>query len=230
VLGCAEPRQPGAQAAQERLQAAVAQGAVERSPRREAEPAEGLGRAEEHPGGRRRGHAVRTGDQHAGGGAHAQSEGKLAQSHHRDEQGNRVEQRSLHADRVEQKPVARDLREDGHEHEADEAVARLKRAHHREALPEPAPFRHGKAAQAHTHADGDGQADQRQPPGQAERPDQRERRQRGKDRLDDRDEDSTDIWVKGLRTNLFPSEAAGVYGLGLERVLFEDVPLVVELS
>jgi transposase len=59
---------------------------------------------------------------------------------------------------------------------------------------------------------------------------ERERRQRGKDRLDDRDEDSTDIWVKGLRTNLFPSEAAGVYGLGLERVLFEDVPLVVELS
>ena len=52
---------------------------------------------------------------------------------------DRVEERRIDADRVQQQPVAEDLREDGHQHEADTRPL-TPAPEHSEALPQFAPL------------------------------------------------------------------------------------------
>ena len=127
-------------------------------------------------------------DQHDRGGADARPERQLAQRDHRDQDGGGVEQRGVDPDRVEHQPVAQDLREDGDEHERDDAVAPAQAAQHREPLPALAPpaAREPAAARRSRRAATD-EADERQPPRQAERTDERERGERGERGLDAED-------------------------------------------
>jgi hypothetical protein len=52
-------------------------------------------------------------DEHRGRGADARADRKLTERHDRDQHGDRIEERSVDADGMQEEPVAEDLREHG---------------------------------------------------------------------------------------------------------------------
>ena len=76
------------------------------------------------PAAAARGHAVAAEDEHGGRRAHTRAERQLAEGDDRDQHGDRVEERRVDADGMQQHPVAEDLREDRDEHEARRRVRR----------------------------------------------------------------------------------------------------------
>jgi hypothetical protein len=115
-------------------------------PPREAKSADRAGDGHQHAGRRGGGHAVTTQDEHRSRRAGAGTDRKLTQCHHRDEDRDCVEERSIDADRVEQQPVAEDLREHGYEHEADHTAPPAAAAQNGEPTPKLAALADGEVS------------------------------------------------------------------------------------
>jgi hypothetical protein len=88
---------------------------------------------------------------------------------------------------VEHQPVARDLGEDGHEDQHDHAAAAVQAAQDRQAAPEPLAPAACQLSQAGDEQHRRSDEHDRQPPRQAERTHERERRQCREDALDRED-------------------------------------------
>ena len=84
-------------------------------------------------------------DQHGGSRPDTRSDRKLAEGEHRDQQGHRVKDRDICADRVKHQPVARDLGAHRQQRERDHATATLV-THHRQARPQSGSTAHGNPA------------------------------------------------------------------------------------
>src|SRR5215211_4538591 len=166
---------------------AVAQKEIEPRPGGEAETAQGAGRGQEDTGRRGGRYSLRAKDEHTGGGAHAQSKRQLTERDDRNEDGGGVEHGRVHSHRMEHEPVARNLREDCDQHERDEFRAAPERARDGEPLAEPTDLGDGPASQSRTHGCHGGDAQDREPPGQAEGADQGERDEGGQAGLHDQD-------------------------------------------
>jgi hypothetical protein len=110
-----------------------------------------------------------------------------AEGDQRDQHCNGVEDRRLHAYRIQEEPVAGYLCEDRDQHQRHEPPVTVERAHDGEPLPQGATAAEGEPAQPGAQAERDDDANNRKPPWQPERADERERGQRGEGRLDRHD-------------------------------------------
>jgi hypothetical protein len=86
-------------------------------PGREAQPADRAGHGHQHSGAGCRRHPVSTEDEHRCRGADTRTDRELAGRHDGDQDRDGVRERGIHADHVQQQPVAKDLAEDGKQDE-----------------------------------------------------------------------------------------------------------------
>ena len=161
--------------------------AIDQRPGGEADGAEGAGGRQQSSGGSGRGDAVRPEDDHRGGRAETRAHRKQPDHRHPDQQRSRVQNGGVDADPLEDQPVAGDLGADGEHDETDDAAAALEVPHHREALPETLAPIAGDPRQPADHGEPESEAQQRHPPGHAQRSNEGERGQRREADLHDHD-------------------------------------------
>ena len=108
-------------------------------------------------------------DEHRGRRAHARADRKLTEHHHRDQDGDRIQERGIYADRMQEQPVAEDLSRTRPPARADHAASAVQPAQHRQPLPQLAALAERKMPHAGACRRDDRDADQRHPPRQPQR-------------------------------------------------------------
>ena len=108
----------------------------------------------------------------------------MGKRHDRDQHRDRIQERSIDANRMQHDPVAEYLRKHGDKHEADDENSSPQLPEHGKALPKLASLPKSEVPETGAGRPERREEDEWQPPRQAERPDQREGCQRSQSRLD----------------------------------------------